>query len=504
MPKRNILVFLCDQLRPDFLNVYECDAAPTPNLDRLAQQGVVFDQAITQSTVCAPARASMMTGRYVSDHRVWTNDVPFRDGLEYIAERMNQEGYVTGAFGKLHHYPADDPKGFRHVRLMEENRLGEREPYLHWLRQRHPEVESVFNHEGLQFAFPEEEYYEHWIASEAISFIGQTLEDPDPKPFLAWVSFQGPHTPYDPPQEVKETCNPDALPRPLKRLGGEVCPIHTYRHTVYPPPAPEVSMAIRTAYAEMIVEIDKQIGRIIRKLEEEGVFDNTTIVFSSDHGDLLGDFGLVSKGPFPYRGQLDIPLIVTNHPRIAPRTRSESLVGNIDIPATLLDIAGAGSLFAESRSLLDQAQERPEYPREVNYSEHGDCIKIVETGRYRYCTYPFLHFAELFDKEADPDEQVNLAGRLEYGAIEIEFLKHINDFAVISKRVEIPAYDFVPDQQAGLRAKSPDYDTRGDFKVAYPLNKGMKERLEKAGLSSDYNEFCRHLEILADCGTYWE
>ena len=121
-----------------------------------------------------------MTGRYVSDHWVWTNDVPFRDGLEYIAERMNQEGYVTGAFGKLHHYPADDPKGFRHVRLMEENRLGEREPYLHWLRQRHPEVESVFNHEGLQFAFPEEEYYEHWIASEAISFIGQTLENPDP------------------------------------------------------------------------------------------------------------------------------------------------------------------------------------------------------------------------------------------------------------------------------------------------------------------------------------
>ena len=86
---RNIVVILCDQLRPDFLRMYGCEAIPTPNLDRLASCGVVFDHAITQSTVCAPARATMMTGTYVSEHGVWTNDRPFAPGMEYIAERMN-------------------------------------------------------------------------------------------------------------------------------------------------------------------------------------------------------------------------------------------------------------------------------------------------------------------------------------------------------------------------------------------------------------------------------
>jgi arylsulfatase A-like enzyme len=110
--KKNIVVILCDQLRKDFLSCYGFKGLHTPNIDRLANDGVLFENAFTASPVCAPGRACMMTGRYVSDHQVFTNDVPFRDGLEYLAERFNKLGYQTGAFGKLHHFPAKDTKGF--------------------------------------------------------------------------------------------------------------------------------------------------------------------------------------------------------------------------------------------------------------------------------------------------------------------------------------------------------------------------------------------------------
>ena len=153
----NILVILCDQLRKDFLSCYGGTVCNTPNLDALAAKSVCFTNAITASPVCAPARASMMTGRYVSDHGVWTNDMPFREGVDYLPQRMNRAGYRTGAFGKLHHFPAKDGKGFSTYALMEENRLGDKDDYFQWLRARHPEIRGVFTcKKDGGFAFAEE------------------------------------------------------------------------------------------------------------------------------------------------------------------------------------------------------------------------------------------------------------------------------------------------------------------------------------------------------------
>lgn len=496
----NIVVLLCDQLRPDVLRAYGCNAIPTPNIDRLAQNGVVFDNAITQSPVCAPARASMMTGRYPSDHRVWTNDVPFRDGLEYLPERMNRAGYRTGAFGKLHHTPALDVKGFQVARLMEGGRLGDQEPYLEWLRQRHPDAKGVFHPtEQLQSRLSEAEHHEHWIASRALEFM-KTAARTDAEPFFAWISFQGPHTPLDPPPEVKGCCRADALPPRIRRRDPQICPVHRYRKVVYDmnsvyglPPDWQPDAAgfrnMRCAYAEKVAAIDRQIGRILEQLESLQVLDRTTILFSADHGDLLGDFGHVTKGPFPYRGQLDIPLIVANAPELQPGTRCRRLVGNIDLAATCLDTAGDTPVFHQSRSLLRQAGAAPDPGREVNFSEYGDSCKIVENERYRYARYALLDFAELFDKEDDPDEQVNLAGRPETAALEIMFLRHLHDFAIIAKGVEIPAYEFVPEQQEELRRKSPGFEFDPEFRIAFPLSELMKERLREAGLRTDYNQF---------------
>ncbi len=492
---RNVLVILCDQLRRDFLNMYGCDAVPTPNLDRLASMGVVFDNAITQSTVCAPARASMMTGRYVSDHMVWTNDVPFREGVEYLPVRMNELGYSTGAFGKLHHYPASDGKGFQHVRLMEEGRLGEQEPYLNWLRTRHPEIDKIWNYSSFAFDLTEEEYYEHWIASEAMGFISRSVEEPSP--FLAWVSFQGPHGPVDPPREVKGLVDAARLPPVFQRKTGSKPPPETVAYRAIlgdVPPSDEKNLEFRAAYAEQIVCIDRQIGRIINRLEELGVLENTSIIFSADHGDMIGDFGLNAKGPFPYPGQMDIPLLLANHPGVEPGSRSSAPAGNIDIPGTVLDIALAQRPLGHSRSLVGMAAGDSESLRDVIFSEFCDSVKTVDDGRYRYSYYPFQGVAELYDKSSDPRFFENLSGRPDYAGIENAMLRHIVDFLTLAKGVRVEAHDFVPAEQEGLRRKDPGYQR--DFPIAFPLSKDAIERLGAAGYDTSYNDFCRGHDIV--------
>jgi arylsulfatase len=500
MNRRNIVVFLCDQLRPDFLSIYGCKGVPTPNLDRLAREGIVFDRAITVSTVCAPARASMMTGRYVSDHQVWTNDVPFRDGMEYLAERMNEAGYRTGAFGKLHHYPALDAKGFEVFAPMEENRLGEDSPYYQWLKERYPDAQGDFNLDGLNFRYSEKDYYEQWIADRALDFIGSSKD----KPFLAWISFQGPHGPFDPPKEVSGSCDASQLPSVLCRNPDETISsvVQTRSATVQLPEGSDWEL-LRVKYAEMIVAIDRQIGRVLQNLEQRGLYENTTFIFSADHGDMLGDYQLNMKGPFPYRGQLDIPLIVANDPAIKPGTRTQALCGNLDIPGTCLDLAGDDKPLGHSRSLLDLAQSEPKHPRTVNFHEFCDSIKTVEEERYRFCYYPFTTDCELFDLASDPDETRNLAELPDYAAVCQRMMQHLLDFQILAKGVRIEAHDLVHEQQQGLDEKHPVW--RKELPICFPLSTAELERLKAAGLPSDINEFCRTKDVMRHYALpYWQ
>ena len=504
MKDKNIVVILCDQLRKTFLSIYGGEMIKTPNIDRLASLGVVFDEAITQSPVCAPARATMMTGRYVSDHGVWSNDVPFREGIEYLPERMNQLGYHTCAFGKLHHFPGKDVKGFQYAKQMEENRLGEVDDYFQFLKAHHPEVTGVFNHKD-GFIYDEAEYYEAWIASCAVQHIHEHKGSKPNQPFMAWISFQGPHTPYDPPQSVRGTVDVSKLPDFVPPPDEDISSVVSYRRILGGPNDWQEHIAQdRIKYAEMIVEIDCQIGKVITELEELGIFEETIFIFSADHGDLLCDYnGIDAKGPFPYSQQLNIPLILANHPEVPHGQRSDALVGNIDIAATVLEIAGDKKSLGVSCSLIEQIKSTPSYTRKVNYSEFCDSMKLVENKKYRFCYYPFTADTALFDKITDKQERYNLSGKPEYAQIEQSFLRDIIDFSIISKGVHIEAHDFVPAQQEGLKAKNPHF--LESFDIAFPIpNKGKIEALRTAGLSTTYNEFCKTKEVKASYGCYWE
>ncbi|MFI3238062.1 MAG: sulfatase-like hydrolase/transferase [Lachnospiraceae bacterium] len=499
--KKNVVVILCDQLRKDFLSCYGFEAIKTPNIDSIAKDGVLFTQATTTSPVCAPARASMMTGRYVSDHGVWTNDVPFREGVDVLPGRMNQCGYRTGAFGKLHHFPGRDGKGFEVIRLMEENRLGEADDYFNWLRERHPEIENLFPHlKDGSFAFTKEEYYETWIANEALLFMEECVENQES--FFAWTSFQGPHTPIDPPVDGVYEVDAAGIPEVYHMDVDSDCDVPKYRkYANYAHHTKEEHEAYRLGYCKLIEEIDIQVGRLISFLKEKGVYEDTILVFSADHGDMCGDFGHRQKGPLSYSAQFEIPMILANVDEVQTGSISDALVSNMDIGATVLSLVGDESSFGVSRDMV--ALAKGEDSREHVFAEFCDSMKIIETKMYRFAYYPFTGQSELFDKTRADYELYNLADVEEYATIKCILLQKMIDHMIISKGVQIESQDLVPSVQQGIAQIQPSY--MDDIELVFPLqSEAHRDRLRKAGLDVDYNEFCRSREVVRAYGKYWE
>lgn len=498
--KANILVILCDQLRRDFLSCYGFEALHTQHIDSLAAAGVRFDCTTTASPVCAPARASMMTGRYVSDHGVWTNDVPFRQGIDFLPQRMNAAGYRTGAFGKLHHFPGRDSKGFSVCKLMEENRLQEQDDYFQWLKVRHPEIENVFPHlENGDFAFSKQEYYEQWIADGTIDFIQTTPSD---TPFFGWVSFQGPHTPMDPPTDVNVALDEGKIPCAQATYFRSGCEVPDYRGVAnYGGMTDSQRAEYRLRYCKMIGEIDRQIGRIIAILKQQGVYENTTILFSADHGDMCGDYGMLQKGPMPYAAQFEVPLILANCPDITPGTVSDLLASNLDIGATCLALAGDAQPFGISRP-LHQMLAGKIAPHKSVFAEFCDSMKLLDTPRYRFAYYPFTGQSQLFDKTLSDYELHNLTDDPAYASLKAALLMELLDYTIVAKGAHIEAQDFVPKMQEGLREKLPNFAQ--ELPLVFPLQSEMhRQRLRNEGYDANYNEFCKAQPILRHYGTYW-
>lgn len=492
--KKNVICILCDQLRTDFLSCYNPNSpVHTPNIDALTTDGILFKHAITASPVCAPGRACMMTGRYVSDHNVWTNDVPFRDNMDYLPSRMAENGYMCGAFGKLHHFPKKDTKGFHESWQMEENRLKEDDDYFQYLKALHPDIEDIFNiDENHQFKFSPEEYYESQIASRAIQFIDQHK---DSNPFFTWISFQGPHTPMDPPefeyevQTVAEPIAPDYNP---------VCEVPLYRKSRHNLLNQKEIASYRLDYAKMVEFIDSKIGEIISYLKENNLYENTVILFSTDHGDLCGDYNMRQKGPFLYQAQLEVPMIIANHPNLPKGTRSSMLTSNLDIGSTFLSVAGDEKPLAYSRA-IDKMYHNPSLQHETVYSEFCDSMKLISDQEFRFAYYPFTGECELVKIS---DEMTDLSNEPKYQSLVAKYLKDIIDYMVIAKGVGIEAQDLTPKVQQGLQKKLPTY--MDQIPLVFPIA-SMKEidALQAVGLDTTYNEFCKNREIYRSYNMYW-
>lgn len=524
--RRNVVMILCDQLRPDFLHAYGADFIPTPNIDALAENGAVFENAVTASTVCAPARASIVTGLSVSGHGGWTNQIPMPENTVYFADRLNEAGYMTAAVGCYDHAPRDTNNcGYRYVQRLAEDSIGSE--YLAFLKKRHPEAEGCFPRrpdDPFHFAYTEEEHYDRWCCDRATDFIDSyvqhhTVPNPahltengglpeEPAPFFLYCGFFSPHAPNLPPVEMKGRIDPEKLPDIWISHRDEDLPaVERYRRAFLnphelltdPESGTELRQKLRVAYCEQICEIDDLVGRIVQSLRRNGIYDNTTIIFTADHGSMENDYNMSTKGPWPYSPQLFVPLIVSNQPGL--QGRRDCLCGPIDVGATALDIAGDRKAFGISRSLIRMA-DGSEPERGSFLSEFCDSCKTVVDKRYTFTYYPFTGGCALYDRVADPRMAVDLSSRPEYAEVRCRMLMEVIDWLVLAKGLRIEAHDLVPEVKKGIETKKPAF--LDDFDIAYPLSSMQAvERVRQAGLDADYNEFCKGRPIMAHYGVYF-
>jgi arylsulfatase A-like enzyme len=391
MRRRNILFITTDQQRYDSLGVTGHPLARTPSIDALAKRGVLYHRAHVQNVVCMPSRSTMLTGQYPLTHGVIANGIPLDDRSPNVARVLRDAGYRTALIGKAHFDPHLDPwlrfgenrlaaagstgpwRGFEHVELATHGPLGGHH-YGAWLWDRHPEDVAGFGAvltgsgggetgapEVKHNPIPRERYHTDWIADRTIAWLRERTHD---GPFFCWMSFPDPHHPFDPPlDEVRKRGDFRARPLPPGHPGSRARvreilarkPRHwldwydgIHRNPEGGPtgfaPARMTHDQLREVDHMIQVEnelIDDAVGRVMRALEEAGLDDDTDVFFTSDHGDLQGDFGLLFKGPYHVDGLMRVPLVWRPAPSagVAAAEIAEP-VGHVDLAPTFCAIAG--------------------------------------------------------------------------------------------------------------------------------------------------------------------
>lgn len=424
--KPDLVFILCDQLRADFLSVHGCAAIPTPHIDRLAREGLVFEQALSPYPLCVPARAALLTGLNplqsgVVSNRHWLRPDRSALGLRTWPELLRERGYRTAAIGKMHFYPWESAEGFDDRIIAEDKRwplvLDDYAEYLlrQGLRKSDPTHDTEYIAQFGAVTFP------HGVELSVDRFVGRSAADyiaqqPTHRPLALMVGFPGPHCPYDPCQEYLDLVNPAALPPPRPRLDDgnpartrfhrsfiEVHrqPWHNVDYTVFPVAA---KRRIRHHYAALIRQIDDEVGRILAALESTGRLERSLVVFTSDHGDHLGDHDLVGKGTY-YEPSIHIPLIARRPGAMDAGRRVRPPVQLQQVTATLLDVGGA--------TLPDWWNYRPLFAHDRPWSEPTvpvpifgllDAGVMVRRGAWKLSRYS-AGFTELFDIDEDPIEQ---------------------------------------------------------------------------------------------------
>ncbi len=430
MRKPNIVFIFSDQHRGDALGCTGHPAVKTPNLDRIASEGVAFTRCFVNGPVCLPSRSCMMTGQYVREHGVWTNSfVPDVQSSPSNVRNVRDAGYHTAQIGKTH---LEDLKiwGFNDTFKLpgvHGSRSGET-PYSEYL----DELGLLETHRAYMTAsknrkeagegapwdsppcpLPSEAHLDSFCGRTAAEWIQSYRKD---QPFYLQVLFPGPHDPFDSPTEYREMYDQDDMTDGIMHSPGEPIPPYVKRYLFrrnMSEMTVEQKKELLIRYYGKITLIDEAIGGIYKSLESTGQLDNTWIIYSSDHGEMAGDHRLGYKGVF-YDASVHVPLVI-RPPGGIEGWQSSGLTDVFDIVATILEVAGGGGLEgAESRSLLHQviagaddagAQEG----KGVVFSEVAGHTMVFD-GRYKLVVEAYSEKpVEFYDVEVDPNELNNRA-----------------------------------------------------------------------------------------------
>ena len=415
--RRNILLILTDQQRWDSLGCYGVAGVHTPNLDRLAAEGTLYERCYVNGTVCTPSRASLWTGKHIPGHGVHAVYDCLPEDEILFPKRLQDTGYDTALFGKLHvsghhreverRHPND---GFDVYEWASDpfGPWGMDNAYLAWLAERDPALrDEIRQHDRVAGNIPVPSHMTTWAAERTIDFLSR--RSPDGKPFFCCMSAFDPHSPYtNHPKEMESVLDMSNLPEVI--AGDEPFERRPLAHEMerrWGPkvPEPHTLAQWRIGYHAGIAHIDAQVGRVLVELEARGMADDTVVIFTSDHGDMMGDHGLMTKGAYFYDACTRVPMIVRN-----PGAR----VGHEPSPVQLHDIAGtclqlAGQTPEETRawspdgvSIFDSAGLKRRNRAVCLYRNSGVCSK-PELG-YRGYFAPPIHGTMWFED----DHKVNV------------------------------------------------------------------------------------------------
>ena len=444
----NILWICTDQQRYDTIGALGNAHVSTPNLDRLVRAGVAFERSYCQSPICTPSRASFLTGMYPSSIRVTRNGNPvFPDFPPLISKTLADAGYTCGLIGKLHltsafgRREARAADGYSYWQYSHAPRDDWQagHDYADWVRSQGADLGQLVQDPA---GVPAELHQTTWCAEKTIEFI----EANHSRPWLASVNIYDPHPPFNPPAAYREQFDPERVkppifqPRDLTQQA-KLAAIDFQSEARHPaeldikspilPQSPSPSLVeadtagerdaptLIAAYCAMIKLIDDQVGRILAALDDSGQRENTIVIFTSDHGETLGDHGLILKGCRFYEGLVRVPLIWSWPGAFETDLRSSALVELTDIAPTLLDVCGLPVPgYITGRTLLPilTGRQPPEHHRDFVRSEYigaldlpdGTVASMYFDGRYKLVCYHNHGLGELYDLAEDPPEQDDL------------------------------------------------------------------------------------------------
>jgi len=504
---RKILFITTDQMRFDALGCNGGAVARTPVIDSLAASGINYLRAHNQNVVCMPARATIMTGQHVASHGVWMNGVSLPPETPTAAHWLGEHGYRTALIGKAHFEPwlgsPDDfyenrmatlgehgpHRGFEHMELANHFITGHAH-YDVWLKQQHPQVLSAFypmvTPQGQQNRagggdtgaiqvwpadVPRELYHTDWVAERTMAWLDRLDAEED---WFVWMSFPDPHHPWDPPAAEKHRINWRDVPLPALYPGSperaaellKTKPRHWLGYfdgsmwtNLESPrgfrPCDLTPDQIREINAYTHIEnelIDEACGRVLEYLARRGWADDTDIIFTTDHGELQGDYGLLFKGAYHVDALMRLPMIWRPAPSASiASARVTAPVGHLDLTSTFCRIAGIDEpVWVEGQSLpVSEAEavvQRRERVLTQWESEHGP-VSLKLSSIYRDAWLCTAYEAgslydgtegELYDLRNDPGALVNLWEDPARQSLKVDLIDDLRSHLPVAREPRLP------------------------------------------------------------------
>ena len=452
----NILLILTDQHRRDSLGCYGSSVCRTPHLDRLAHEGVRFDEAFTNTAICTAARASLLTG--LEPHIGYPWELP--EGLIPFSTYLVQAGYRCGIEGKWHlglsrgpeyygfegtHFPGwDAPKSHpEYVAYLEERSLPAWR-VNHILRGTFPNGQPSLPMAGICEG-PVESTFPYFLAERTIKRLADYAEayHHERMPFFLRTDFFGPHLPYYIPADYARMYDPSLVtrtPSMAETFEGKPQVHRSYcRHWAFDTYPWETWQQIVAMFWGYVTLIDEQIGRILEALDALDLTDNTVVIFGADHAGFVGNHRLADKGPMMYDDIYRIPLLIRWPGHAQPNTACSAFVTLMDLMPTFLDMAGVpipNQVAGCSMVPLVEGHIPDDWPQEVLLQFHGHHFPYpqrgIRTERYKLVVNP-ADINELYDLETDPYELHNVIANPVYADVRRDLMRRLYRHLVNSK-----------------------------------------------------------------------